>query len=99
MAKKKILDVSAEAETNVIMVPDSGASNESVGKNDVPYNKEETADALAVFNERASELFSRYPNAKELYFTSDGYPFFDLSAATNHSRSLEIPELVKIIRN
>ncbi|MDR0603579.1 MAG: hypothetical protein LBG80_04660 [Bacteroidales bacterium] len=46
--------------------------------------------------ERAKEIFKTYPSREVIYFTSDGYAFFEKSDAKNHGNSLEKKEIETI---
>jgi hypothetical protein len=48
------------------------------------------------FKNKAQELFASYPEAKQLYFTSDGFAFFELPHAESHARTLSEKSVVTV---
>jgi hypothetical protein len=70
-----------------------------VGASDgTEQNEIKTGDANSVFYDKAKGLFKDWPNAKELYFTSDGFAFFESGPAIGQARHLENKDVVKITK-
>jgi len=49
-------------------------------------------------SEKAAKIFSDYPQADEVYFTSDGLAFLEECNAQNHAAGLEDKEVEKITK-
>jgi transcription termination factor Rho len=62
---------------------------------DKEKKSKELTDAFA---KKASEISKAYPGSGELYFTTDGYAFFQKNDAQNHAQSLE-NKIVVTIKN
>ena len=64
----------------------TGAGVDNEKQNDGTKNKTEPKKGN---HAKAAAIFKKYPDAKLVYFTSDGLAFFNLNAAENHERNLK----------
>jgi hypothetical protein len=68
-----------------------------MAKKTLEQNEKSTADVPAVgFEKEAAEVFKSYPDAKVLYFTSDGLSFLKREDAESNAKRLRNLEIVTI---
>ena len=69
----------AKKETKAALMQDTGTAQGGTVSAKTAESKNQKA---------AKEIFNKYPNSGELYFTSDGLAFFVKNDALNHARGL-----------
>lgn len=97
MAKKKDVNVPAVEKAAEAIDPNQ---EERVDIQAIGTSEKEKIEKIpgANLTKKAAELFSFYPKAKTLRFTSDGIAFFELSDAANHANSLPDKKVITINR-